>query len=174
MTSAQPEATRGPGRQDPPSFKPGVEISSSNFVVRLSTRSRETDSHVCFEIYHLSADGSRDGLQYASSAWLTELVDNLDLVERKIRRDGVDKEPQVLGRKVGARVFYRHDEATGKGTSTAKLLIEGDGHWHHHLGESFDASLIPELRQLTSDVLDLMREKALPEGKGLGFKFNVT
>jgi hypothetical protein len=174
MTSAQPESTRGPGRQDSPGFKPGVEIRSSNFVVRLSTRSRETDSHVCFEIYLLCADGSRDRLQYASSTWLTELVDNLNLVEIKIKRDGVDKEPQVLGRKVGVSIFYRHDEATGKETSTAKLLIEGDGHWHHHLGESFDASLIPELRQLTSDALNLMREEALPELKGLGFKFNVT
>ena len=174
MTSAQPQATRGPGRQEPPSLEPGVEISSSNFVVRLSTRSRETGPHVCFEIYHLRADGSRDGLQYASSAWFTELVDNLDLVEKKIRRDGYDKEPQVLGRKVGVRVFYRHDEATGEGTSTAKLLMEGDGHWHDHLGESFDASLISELRQLTSDVLELMSGQALPEEKGLGFKFNVT
>jgi hypothetical protein len=42
------------------------------------------------------------------------------------------------------------------------------------MGDSFDASLIPELRQLTSEVLDLVMAKALPEQKGLGFKFNAT
>lgn len=174
MNSLLPEERRGPDRQEFPTLKPGIEISSSNFVVRLFPRTREDDLHILSEIYQLNADGSRDGLQCASSNWLIELVDILDLVERQIRRDGVDKVPQLLGRKTGVGIFYRHDKATDTKAATAALLTEGGGHWNNPLGQSFDASLIPELRQLTSEVLDLMREKALPEQNGLGFKFNAT
>jgi len=172
MTSAQPEETRGHGPQDSPSFKPGVEICSSNFVVRLST---DKDGHVCFVIYYLRANGARDGLQYASSEFLTELVDNLNLVETQIKRDGVESKPQVLGRRVGVGISSRHYTGTDTETFVAELLVGGDGrHWKNSFGGSFDVSLISELRQLTSEVLDLMRKEAIREQKGLGFKFKAT
>ena len=110
---------------------PGMEIKSASFATRLIQSSSHEYPHVAFEIVLLRHDSEPISIQDASSSWLEELHDMLDVVLKQTSRNGQKNEYIALGLCMGVHVVTDYDKEPNQQVVRLSGHV-GHGYQHHN------------------------------------------